>query len=56
MREKQTLPVESPADDDADGEELAEAEDILHGGRQLHAHAVHQGYRRCELRMQLNLF
>ena len=48
MREKQTLPVESPADNDADCEEFAEAEDVLHGGRQLHAHTVYQGYGRCE--------
>ena len=35
--------VEATADDDGDGQELAEAEDVLHGGGQAHAQTVDQG-------------
>ena len=34
--------VEAAADDDGDGQQLAEAEHVLHGGRQLDAQAVDQ--------------
>ena len=35
--------VEATADDDGDGQEFAEAEDVLHGRGQTHAQTVDQG-------------
>ncbi len=35
--------VEAAADDDGDGQELAEAEDVLNGRGQAHAETIDQG-------------